>query len=65
VHGEHGLNERTVNAHQCAKFSVLGGQQIRGLVLKLLVDVSLLFKAATVDGFEKAALLDAIGGGAM
>jgi hypothetical protein len=44
---------------------VLGGQQIRGLVLKLLVDVSLLFKAATVDGFEKAALLDAIGGGAM
>jgi hypothetical protein len=39
---------------------VLGGQQIRGLLLKLLVNMPQLFKAAIVDGFEKAALLDTI-----
>jgi hypothetical protein len=63
LHGQDGVDQRTVYGDQVAKVRILGGNYIGRFLDKIVEYLAQLIKAAGVDGLEKSALFDSLGGG--
>ena len=62
MHGKACIDQRAVNGSELSEIFIFIGQNIKGLVLKSLINVGELFHAPSVDRFRKAALFDPLFG---
>lgn len=62
VHGEHGVNERTVDGDQSASFRVMVWEQVPCLLLQSCKEQQELFEPALIHGLEKRTFSNAFFG---